>query len=68
MSAISSKIIPMLIVQATGTREASGLFVLIEGIVYRNPLKMKKAWITFLSCWKMVSGKKEKIVYLVVFT
>jgi hypothetical protein len=35
--------IPILIVQATGTRDASGLLVEIDGMVYRNPLKMKNA-------------------------
>jgi len=33
--------IPMLMVQATGTREANGLLVEIDGIVCKNPLKMK---------------------------
>jgi len=60
--------IPMLMVQATGTREANGLLVEIDGIVCKNPLKMKNRCITFFICWIKVTGRKLKIVYFVVLT
>jgi len=58
----------MLIVHMTGTILANGEFVLMAGIVYKNPLNMKKIWITFFNCCKIVMGKKLTIVYFVVLT
>jgi hypothetical protein len=68
MSAIISKIIPMDMVHATGTKLASGELVEMEGMDCRKPLNKKKQWITFFSCSIREMGRNDIKVYLVVFT
>ena len=67
-SATASNTMPKVMTNATGIKLAKGVFVVIDGIVCKKPLNKKNTWMTFFNCKNSETGRKERIVYLVVLT